>query len=349
MPILSTASKQLQPDLPDWFWSILGGRREEGETFNAFDRVLTVRSGLPRLASEVSPNQHQTEKTFGYKWKQRNTFESQASLARMREWLLERYGDPIACGWLKDLGRFPLVLDVGCGAGMSALEYFSPVLKDIRYLGVDVSEAVDIARVRFLERGIDAGFLQADLNNMPLPENSVDLVFSEGVFHHTDSTQNALLAVVRLLRKGGRVMFYVYRRKGPIREFTDDHIRECLQGMTPEEGWQALEPLTRLGIALGELDAQVDISEPVALLGIPAGRISVQRLFYWHVAKFFYREELSFDEMNHINFDWYAPQNAHRQSTEEVRKWCSDLGLEIEREQVEQAGITIVARKVSEP
>jgi hypothetical protein len=49
--------------------------------------------------------------------------------------------------------------------------------------------------------------------------------------------------------------------------------------------------------------------------------------------------------MNHINFDWYAPANAFRQSPEDVRRWCADAGLEIEREVVEEAGITIVSRK----
>ena len=115
--------------------------------------------------------------------------------------------------------------------------------------------------------------------------------------------------------------------------------------MPPEEAWRAMEPLTSLGVALGELDAELDVPEPIELLGIPAGRISVQRLFYWHVAKAFYRPDLTFDEMNHINFDWYVPTNAHRQSPEEVRAWCTAAGLTIEREVVEDAGITVIARK----
>jgi len=106
-----------------------------------------------------------------------------------------------------------------------------------------------------------------------------------------------------------------------------------------------MESLTQLGISLGELDAQIDISKPIDLLGIPAGRIAVQRLFYWHVAKMFYRPDLTLDEMNHINFDWYAPTNARRQSPEEVRTWCAECGLHIEREVIEEAGITIIARK----
>ena len=30
----------------------------------------------------------------------------------------------------------------------------------------------------------------------------------------------------RHLKPGGRILFYVYRKKGPIREFTDDYVRE---------------------------------------------------------------------------------------------------------------------------
>ena len=55
--------------------------------------------------------------------------------------------------------------------------------------------------------------------------------------------------------------------------------------------------------------------------------------------------DLDFDEMNHINYDWYAPANAARQTPEEVRAWCAESGLSIEREVIEEAGITVIARK----
>ena len=62
--------------------------------------------------------------------------------------------------------------------------------------------------------------------------------------------------------------------------------------------------------------------------------------------KSFYRPEYSMDEMNHINFDWFAPKNAFRQTPEVVRQWCLESGLDVVHERVEEAGITIVARKV---
>ena len=106
-------------------------------------------------------------------------------------------------------------------------------------------------------------------------------------------------------------------------------------------------PLSRLGRALGELNVTVDVPEAVELLGIPAGRIDLQRLFYYHVCKAFYRPEMTLDELNHINFDWFAPRNAHRQTPKQVLGWCSELGLAIERERVEPSGITVIARKAA--
>jgi hypothetical protein len=95
---------------------------------------------------------------------------------------------------------------------------------------------------------------------------------------------------------------------------------------------------------LGELNIEIDIKRPIDLLEIPAGKINLQRFFYWHVLKAFYRPEMSLDEMNHINFDWFAPKNARRHTVEEVRGWCKELNLEIEHEFAEEAGISIIAK-----
>jgi SAM-dependent methyltransferase len=230
---------------------------------------------------------------------------------------------------------------------MSALELFADQLKKVRYLGVDISTAVDVAADRFGERGIAGGFLQADLTQLPLAPNTIDIIFSEGVLHHTDSTEKTFYDLAKLLKPGGRFLFYVYRQKGPVREFADDHIRGQLQKLTPEQAWEKVMPLTKLGKLLGDLNIEIDVPEPIDLLKIPSGRINLQRLFYWHVFKAYYRPEMNLDEMNHINFDWYAPQNAHRHTIEEVRDWSAKAQFTIERERVEEAGITIIARKSS--
>jgi arsenite methyltransferase len=331
---------------PGWLYDALGvAPIREGEIVAVHGTEYVMADGILRERRVASDRQAQTSDAFGFKWHQRATFESEASLGRIREWLTERYGPVGSADWWSEYPREPLMLDAGCGAAASALELFEDALPRVHYLGIDISAAVDVAATRFAERGLSAGFIQADVTRPPLAPGSVDVIFSEGVLHHTDSTRGALLSLAALLKPGGRFLFYVYRRKGPVREFTDDYIRAQIREMTPEQAWEALKPLSRLGEALGRLDVEVNVPEDVELMGIPAGPIDLQRLFYWHVVKAFYRPDATFEEMHHINFDWYAPVNAHRQSPEEVRAWCEEADLEIERENIQDSGITIVARR----
>lgn len=342
----STISEASDSSTPDWFLHLIGRQAPlpEGERIASCGIELQQRKGVLRASTTMSDEQKQTEETFGFKWHKRDTFESEASLRMMQQWSSERYLP--ADQWFPRQSQPYLVLDAGCGASYTGLEYFRPVLDRIRYLGADISASVDVARQRMHEAGADAAFLQCDLTRLPLPRASLDAIFSEGVLHHTDSTQRAIHSLAPLLKKGGLFMFYVYKKKGPIREFSDDYIRAQMQDMTPEEGWAAMMPITKLGKVLGELDIEIDIPERIDLLGIEAGKINLQRFFYWHVLKSYYRPEYTLDEMNHINFDWFAPKNAFRQTPEQVRQWCAEAGLDIMREQVEEAGITIVARKM---
>jgi SAM-dependent methyltransferase len=346
MTVDASPSSVPSVETPGWLSDLLGvDVPSEGGSVLLDGRRFVVRNGILREESQLSAPQSQTADVFGFKWRQTHTFETPSMRDKAGTWMREKYGDVADARWWDEYGEAPLLVDAGCGAALSALELFGDRLRHVRYLGVDVSDAVDTAAARFAARGLRAGFLQADVTRLPLPPESVDAFFSEGVLHHTDSTERSLKALAGLLRPGGRAMFYVYRKKGPIREFSDDYIREQLQPLSTEQAWAALLPLTRLGKALGELGVEVEVQEDIPLLGIPAGRIDVQRLFYWYFCKAFHHPDFALDELNHINFDWYAPRNAHRQTPEQVRTWCAEAGLDIEREHLQESGITIVARK----
>jgi arsenite methyltransferase len=172
-----------------------------------------------------------------------------------------------------------------------------------------------------------------------------DIIFSEGVLHHTDSVEQSIKALSQRLNKGGKFLFYVYVKKAPIREYTDDLIRDFLAPLGNEEAWQALEALTKLGKTLGELNIEIDVEEDIPYLGIEKGRYNLQRLFYYKICKAYYRPDYNIDEMNHINFDWFRPQNCYRHSPEEVQVFCSKAGLVMERLHVSESGITVIAVK----
>jgi SAM-dependent methyltransferase len=304
--------------------------------------------GLKGLGSEVkhpsSERQNQTKDTYSFKWEKRDTYESDVVKSRHKAWLFEKYcdNDPDRLRqWLSCERK--IILDVGCGSGFSSLLFFGDYLKHHDYLGIDISDAVNVAKKRFQEAGYPGDFLQMDLINLPIPDESIDIIFSEGVLHHTDCTEKSLKSLAKKLKLGGRFLFYIYGKKGVIREFTDDYIRECLRNMTDEEAWKALEPLTKLGIVLGELNIDLEIPEDIPFLGIRKGKVDIQRFFYWNVLKQFYHPEFSFNEMNHINFDWFRPLNCHRHTPEEIKDWCGKASLKIEHINVQEAGITVVA------
>jgi len=299
------------------------------------------------MDTEYSKEQEQTKDCFGFKWAKRDTYESPAMQEHMAEWLLEKYCDgdsAVLDGWLA--GGRKKILDAGCGAGYSGLLFFGPRLNDHDYLGVDISTSVEVARERFRERGIEGEFLQSDLMGIPIEDASMDLIFSEGVLHHTDNTGEAVKALAKKLVPGGRFLFYVYCKKAPIREFTDDLVRDSIADLDDEAAWNALMPLTKLGDALGKLDTEIEVEDDIPFLGIKSGMHSLQRLFYYTICKTFYREGFDLDEMNHINFDWFRPKNCHRHTTEEVEAFCREAGLEIQRLHVGAAGIAVVAGKL---
>lgn len=325
---------------PDWLAGVINNATRSGAGF-------VMRDGILRAEALLSQSQANTQRSFASLWEDRGRFTSEASLAVLRDWYRENYGDVANAPWWEDYGERPLVLEAGCGAGISGSQTFGKRISKVRYLAVDISSAVEHAAERFASAGLTAAFMQADLMQLPLLPRSVDVIYSQGVLHHTDSTREALLRLAKLLKPGGRFLFYVYRKKGPVREYTDDLIRERLKTMEVEEQWKEMRALTRLGIALGEVAEEIAIPEDISLLEIPVGRFDVQRLFYWHVAKAFYRSDFTLDEMTHINFDWYAPENCHRQTLDQVRAWCSEASLEIEREHLQESGISVVARCVA--
>jgi len=307
---------------------------------------MTEDTASPR---DASGSQIQTADAFGYKWARLDSYGSPEMMDFTRAWLVEKYcgGDrAVLEDWLA--GPSKIILDAGCGSGYSAICFFGDLLKDHDYLGVDISNAVDVAKTAFRDRGLPGDFLQADMTTERIPDASVDLILAEGTLHHTDDTGAAIVSLAKRLTPGGRFLFYVYARKAPIREYADDLVREEIAELSDEDAWERLKPLSALGVALGELNATIDVPEEIPYLGIPAGPTTIQRLVYYAFIKAFYRADWTFDEMHHVNFDWYRPSNARRHTEGEVRGFVTNAGLEIERFHAEPSGYSVVARSPSD-
>jgi SAM-dependent methyltransferase len=301
-----------------------------------------VRDGIPRFVDDIADSgQAQTAESFGYKWQQLWGHDGMTR-AFYQDWFLRRFG----FASLDDLGRMlstrRYALDAGAGNAQSA-RWYTEFIRG-HWVGVDISRSVDVAR-RHLAQSPCIDLVQADILALPFAPATFDLVISDGVLHHTPSTREALGRVAAVLQPGGEILFYVYRRKGAIREFSDDHVRDVVSGMAPERAWEVLKPITRLGESLAGMHATVRVPEDVPYLDMRAGEYDLQRFVYDHILKLFWNENFSFDENHHVNFDWFHPRYAHRQTDEQVEAWCGELGLRLVHWHVEVSGIAVRAVK----
>lgn len=216
------------------------------------------------------------------------------------------------------------VLEVGPGFGFNTAFIAEHCKGDV--FALDISEAAYTVMENTQEIA-NVTVVQADLMAAPFDDAMFDLVVADGVLHHTPDTRKAVEAVYAMVRPGGQLFFYVYKRMGAARVFCDEHIRERFSGLPTEECYAACEGLTELGRELSRLDASITLSRPIEVLGIPAGTHDVQRLFYYNFVKCFWNEAFDFETNNMVNFDWYHPYDAWQHSREEVEGWLRKLGV----------------------
>jgi len=293
--------------------------------------------------SQCQSANHQTQQSFGVKWNSQPQWGFNGGSEKViNEWLLSKYGWESPEAYQQMVEAKHRILDAGTGLGREVIRC-AQANPNALIFGIDLSESV-ISAARNSADFIRTAILQADLLAPPFAPNSFDLILAEGVLHHTPDTRSALISLVKLLEPGGEIAFYVYRQKGPAREFCDDFLREKITELPPAEAFKQVRSLTELGKALSAVTQEIDLS-PVPLLNIPAGRYSIQRLFYWHFLKCFWNDGLSFEENNLVNFDWYHPRYAHRHTLAEVHGWIDETNLEPLWINEEEPGITVRAVK----
>jgi ubiquinone/menaquinone biosynthesis C-methylase UbiE len=97
------------------------------------------------------------------------------------------------------------VLDAGCGTGHTALA-FAPLVAEV--VGIDLTEAMLLqARRLATRRGLtNVLFQRGDVERLPFPDASFDLVTSRYSAHHYPHPSAALREFRRVLRPGGAVL-----------------------------------------------------------------------------------------------------------------------------------------------
>lgn len=98
------------------------------------------------------------------------------------------------------------ILEYGCGDGVNTVVLAN---RGARIIALDISaELLDVARKRLEVNGCGEGvqLLVGSAHRLPLPDESVDVIFGMAILHHLE-LDLAAREVWRVLKKGGRAIF----------------------------------------------------------------------------------------------------------------------------------------------
>jgi arsenite methyltransferase len=105
-----------------------------------------------------------------------------------------------------DLHEGETVLDLGSGAGADVLIAARRVAPSGNAIGLDMTdEMLELARANAAEAGVEnVEFLKGYLEDMPLQDDSVDVVISNCVINLSGDKPQVMREAARVLRPGGR-------------------------------------------------------------------------------------------------------------------------------------------------
>ena len=163
-------------------------------------------------------------------------------------------GNPTA---LAELKPGETVLDLGSGGGIDVLLSAKRVGPTGRAYGLDMTdEMLALARENQKKSGIEnVEFLKGEIENIPLPDNSVDVIISNCVINLSADKDKVLREAFRVLKPGGRFAVSDIVTRGDI----PPEIREkvllwvgCIAGALEENDY--LAKLTAAGFTNLELE-----------------------------------------------------------------------------------------------
>jgi arsenite methyltransferase len=155
-------------------------------------------------------------------------------------------GNPTA---LIELKPGEVVLDLGSGGGIDVLLSARRVGPAGKAYGLDMTDdMLALARENQRQAGVEnVEFLKGEIENIPLPDNSVDVVISNCVINLSADKSRVLSEAFRVLKPGGRFAVSDVVVRGEVPEAVRQSMLlwvGCLAGALEEQDYQA-----RLGAA----------------------------------------------------------------------------------------------------
>jgi ubiquinone/menaquinone biosynthesis C-methylase UbiE len=161
---------------------------------------------------------------------------------------VERYRYKEYAPWMPRVMEFEKfrgarLLEVGCGMGTDLLQF---ARGGARCTGIDLTpRSIEITRHRFKLYGADGNFMISDGEHLPFQSESFDVVYSNGVLHHTPDTAGSIREVHRVLRPGGVVKIMLYHRNS-LNYWLEIVLRRGVLGLEFLRGRSSEEIMSRV-------------------------------------------------------------------------------------------------------
>jgi SAM-dependent methyltransferase/uncharacterized protein YbaR (Trm112 family) len=211
--------------------------------------------------------------------------------------------------WLpKQNAKVRTVFNVGIGLGAETQAVQEALGGDVEMFGIDLNFAVLQSGAKLKARPGMHIFV-ASLFSPPFAEESFDLVYTQGVIHHTYSTRAAFDSIARFVRPDGLMFVWVYG--------LDDH----------------LVPKGILGL-LARIRVALEIFRPVVAV-MPK---FLRNAFFFVLTLILHPaiksrglegREWTRTNTDHALRDWISPRYAYRHSFNELLEWYEELGFDV--------------------
>ena len=179
-------------------------------------------------------------------------------------------GNPVA---LATLAPGEVVLDLGSGGGIDVLLSERRVAPGGKAYGLDMTdEMLELARRNRAEAGVvNAEFLKGQIENVPLPDEHVDVVMSNCVINLSTDKHRVISEAYRVLKSGGRFAVSDVVFLGSKADLPDEVLETvglwtgCVVGALEKEEYEAL--LAEAGFESVSVEVQ-NVYEPEAIEGL---------------------------------------------------------------------------------
>ena len=150
-------------------------------------------------------------------------------------------GNPVA---MADLHAGEVVLDLGSGGGIDVLLSARRVGPTGKAYGLDMTdEMLALARENQRKAGVtNAEFLKGEMEDMPLPDGTVDVIISNCVVNLSPDKDRVLAEAFRVLKPGGRIAIADIVTRGQMPQALKRSIElwaGCVAGALEENEYRA--------------------------------------------------------------------------------------------------------------